>query len=104
MRSFYVLNEEQRDLYFDVISYLPDEVYSVEDRDIEMLNYAIYNGTKLEPSLLSRLRYASIFARILKEIKLWHNSEKWESAKSMPVEEKKKELLAYVDSVMQKNK
>ena len=104
MKSFYVLSEEQKDLYFDVISNLPDEVYSIEDNDIEKLNDVINVGAKLDPCLLSRLSNASIFARILKEIKLWHNSEKYVSAQYMPKEEKKKELLTYVDSLIQKKK
>lgn len=46
MKSFYVLNEEQKDLYFDVLCNLPDEIYGVDDNDIEKLNHVINAGAE----------------------------------------------------------
>ena len=104
MQSFYVLNEEQKDLYFDIIKELPDEIYNVEEKDIEILNSAINSGSKIEPVMLARLRNTSVFARILKEIKKWHDSDVIESHQAMPAGEKKRILLAYVDSIIQNNR
>lgn len=102
MRSFYVLNEEQRDLYFDVICELPDEVYSMSDKDVEILNKAIDIGSTIEPHVLKRLIHASVFERLLKEIKVWHNCDKYESADLMPFEQKKKELLDSIHFMLNK--
>lgn len=97
MQNFYILDEEQRDLYFAVIRELPDEFYNFEDSDVEILNRAINSGEKIEPDVLRRVWCASIFMRILKEIKVWHENNVYVNSGSCPKDIKKMELLEWIN-------
>lgn len=102
MKKFYILNEEQKDLYFNIIKTLPDDVYNIDDKDVEDLNSAINKGEPLTQNLLMRLRCASVFARLLKEIKGWQNNEEYVSRNLMPADLKEKELLEFVEKCINK--
>ncbi len=101
MKQFYVLNDDQKELYFKVVRELPEELYSIEDKDIEVLNRYINTGAQIEPEVLRRLRYSSVFLRILKEIKIWSCSDSFNSSCSCPSDIKKKELLDWVNNILE---